>query len=134
MGGAPALYIDNWKSIIEILPTDIIFHSDLLLMESNYSMQTLKDINKENCLYAVSIKESTPEEFKKNTGRNFEPTLFYSNLQKVIDAKLNFYFTFTGMNDESTERFKQKVRELYGDAVLNDSFNIDIKQYKALED
>lgn len=60
--------------------------------------------------------------------------MLYNNLRHIIDAGLNVYFTFTGMSEESTNIFKQKISSMYDSKLFEDSFNIDIKQYDALKD
>lgn len=134
MGGAPALYMENWAELIHGL-NDSIFHSDFLLLEKSYDISVLKEIaGYKNALYAVSIKGSTPEEFKKNTGVDLNERLLFSNLEKLYSYKIPFYITFTGMSDESIQTFKNKALTLLGNNdIFRDSFKIDLVHYKALD-
>lgn len=136
MGGAPAIYIDKWSELIDALPEGTVFHSDLLLLEGLYSPTTIKELaSKPNCLYAVSIKGATPEEFKRNTGVEFNKDLFWRNLHTCIEADLPFYVTYTGMPTDSIEIFRKDVVDHFGtEDFLRDSFAIDLVHYKALED
>lgn len=106
MGGAPAIYIDYWKEILERLDISIVFHSDLLLVEGKYSGDMVKDLSSyKNSLYAVSIKGGNADEFKKNTGVVLNKSLFWGNFDTVVDCGLPFYLTYTGMTDQSVEFF-----------------------------
>lgn len=134
MGGAPALYINHWEEILESLESRFVFHSDLLLLESEYSKQTIGKLAKyNNSLYAVSIKGGTNEEFYKNTGINFNEGLFWKNFNTIVDCGLSFYLTFTGMTEESTKLFKNIVTKKYGKHILKDSFSIRLINYDALK-
>lgn len=134
MGGAPALYIDHWKEILEKLESRFVFHSDLLLVESEYSRQTIEELAKyNNSLYAVSIKGGSDEEFKRNTGVVFNKNLFWKNFDTVVECKLPFYLTFTGMTEENTILFKNIVIKRYGEHILDDSFSIKLINYDALK-
>lgn len=135
MGGAPALYIDHWKKILERLDEKIVFHSDLLLLEGYYKEDTIRRLAKyKNALSAVSIKGSTDEEFKKNTGVNFNEDMFWKNLDMIVDNNLPVYLTFTGMEADSVNRFKEKVIRRYkSDDILKDSFAIGLVEYNALK-
>lgn len=135
MGGAPALYIDYWAEIIRRLDIDSVFHSDLMLVEGYYKqevIQALADLPR--TLHAVSIKGLGPKEFKSNTGVELDERMFWSNLDMIVAWHLPFYFTFTGMSEESVAGFKIKVLERYGiGSLLDDSFSIDIIHYNALD-
>ena len=98
MGGAPAMYMDQWHEIIERLPYNRFFHSDLMLIESRYRQDTLRSISRDNCLYAVNIKGLTDEEWTANT-RKPPPdwALLYRNLYRLIEAEVPFYVTFTNI-------------------------------------
>lgn len=136
MGGAPALYIDKWPELIDALPHYAVFHSDLLLVEGYYVEHVLEELaSKPNCLYAVSVKGATAEEFKKNTGVDFNEDMFWKNLSALVSTGVPFYVTYTGMSAESIETFRQQVIDKFGnDDILRDSFAIDLVKYKALED
>lgn len=134
MGGAPALYIDYWKEILDRLNAQDVFHSDLLLLEGEYSKDTIKALSSyKNSLYAVSIKGGNAAEFKKNTGVILNENLFWRNLDMVVDCGLPFYLTYTGMTDQSVEFFKNVVIKRYGEQIINDSFAIQLVQYNALK-
>ncbi len=136
MGGAPALYIENWKLIIDRIGSEKVFHSDLLLIEKIYSMKTLKKINQKNALYAVSIK-GIGAEFEEKTGAIFNSDLFWHNLNKVVNSDLNFYFTFTGLSQQSIENFKKECKiklDNYNELIFDDSFAIEIVEYEALKE
>jgi len=134
MGGAPALYINYWKEILERLEAQFVFHSDLLLVENEYSKRTIEELVKyPNSLYAVSIKGGTNEEFKKNTGVNLNEELFWKNFDIIVDCKLPFYITFTGMTGESIKLFKNILIQRYGNHILDDSFSINLINYEALK-
>lgn len=135
MGGAPAIYIDNWYDIIENLPADKIFHSDIMLVEDLYNKDTIEKLAKlPNCLYAVSIKGCNRKEYYENTRTYINNTMFYKNLDLIIESKLPIYFTFTGMSEYSINSFKNKVIARYGDSsILDDSFAIELIHYNALD-
>lgn len=89
-----------------------------------------------NSLYAVSIKGSTNEEFKNNTGKDLNKEIFWENIKKINKSKLPIYFTFTGMNDFSINCFKKELEEKFPtdyENLLKDSFDIKLVKYKALE-
>ena len=138
MGGAPAIYMDKWMDIILGLEDGYIFHSDLLLLEGEYDKEVVNSISYsgKNSLFAVSIKGSTCEEFRKNTGVDFNEELFWANFDIIVESKLDFYLTYTGMSKESIKRFEHKVKSWYGianaDWILKDSFPIQLVKYKAL--
>lgn len=129
MGGAPALYINQWPELIEKLDGEV-FHSDLLCVESEYDRGVLRELAKaKNTLYAISIKGSSPEEFKKNTGVDFPAQLFERNLRALFEEGVPCYFTFTGMNEESVAFFKWA----YPGYPYEDAFAIQLVHYKALD-
>lgn len=134
MGGAPALYIDYWKEILDKLDSKTVFHSDLLLVEGEYSKNVIKELaNYKNSLYAVSIKGSNTTEFKNNTNVALNEELFWGNFDKIVDCELPFYLTFTGMTDQSIDSFKNTIVKKYGEHILNDSFPIQLIKYEALK-
>lgn len=135
MGGAPALYVEHWIELLSVLGEDTVFHSDLLLLENNYSRKVISELVKyPNSLYAVSIKGATPEEFKKNTGVDFNKDLFWNNFDTIVACELPFYITYTGMTKESIEIFESEVISRYDEKLLDDSFAIQLIHYKALDD
>ena len=134
MGGAPALYINYWKEILDRLDLQTVFHSDLLLVESEYAKDTIKDLSSyKNSLYAVSIKGGNPTEFKKNTGVLLNENLFWRNFDMIVDCGLPFYLTYTGMTNQSIEFFRNLVIKRYGEQVVDDNFAIQLIQYDALK-
>jgi len=133
MGGSPALYHKHWHEILDKLPKTFMFHSDLLLTEMPYDVKKLKKAARPNALYAIDIKGVNPLDYKKNTRRFFDSDLFYNNFRKVIDAKLNFYLTFTNPYKPNLREFKTLLSDAYGSWVLDDSFVINLVNYEALK-
>ena len=133
MGGAPALYHKDWYTIIDILPRGTIFHSDLLLTEKNYDQTALMLAARSNALYAVNIK-GTPETHRKNTGRILNEERFWNNLDKVVNSGINFYITVT-KPDFDTPAFLESIEDRYPERnILEDSFFINLVNYKALDE
>lgn len=129
MGGAPALHIKKWPDLLSHLGGEV-FHSDFLCLEGEYDTSVLSELAQyKNSLYSISIKGGTPEEFEKNTATKFNEELFSANLDKLFDAGLSCYFTFTGMTSQSIEEFKRK----YPMYPYNDSFAISLVHYNALD-
>lgn len=141
MGGAPALYIEDWEELIDSLGSDIIFHSDLLLVEKEYPADVINRLglsySRTNTLYAVSVKGTTAEEFKRNTGVEWNEELFWKNLDKLVYNYFPFYFTFTGLPESSVENFRKLLKQRYGsnmdDLLMKDSFSLEVIQYEALK-
>lgn len=131
MGGAPALYIENWSHLIHGLPLSTIFHSDLMLIEKDYSVVDLSALKEKHCLFAVSIKGNNPEEFFNKTKAKLDENLLWKNFDLIVEKGLNFYVTFTGI--DPTE-IREKIKQRYGDEILEDSFTIDLVEYEALKD
>lgn len=131
MGGAPALYIEHWEKIIKLLPSYSVFHSDLLLIEKDYTEDTIKNIKGHNTLYAVSIKGADSDEFLKNTGTKFNEKRFFNNLDLIVDLELDFYVTYTGMSENSINKFESILTKRYGYFSTIESFSIDIIDYNA---
>jgi uncharacterized Fe-S cluster-containing radical SAM superfamily protein len=134
MGGAPALYMKHWASIIERLPDDVVFTSDLLLTEMVYEKYILDMICDIRAVYAVNIKGITDKNYKKNTGREIDWGMFWVNLERVVNSGIKFYLTFTNPYLYYMDYFTTKLKRLFGDNVMNDSFIIEIKQYEAIKD
>lgn len=129
MGGAPALYLNQWPDLLNKLNGEV-FHSDFVPLEGDYDIGVLKEIaSYPNSLYAVSIKGANQREFQKNTGVNLNEVLLEKNLEKLFQAKVPCYFTFTGMSEESIQEFIGNHKQY----PFKDSFNIDLVQYKALD-
>lgn len=137
MGGAPALYINYWEEILERIPSNIPFHSDLLLVEGEYDEEVLKRLAKyDNSLYALSIKGSNAGELKENTGIEFPVERFWRNFEKVVRCKIPFYVTFTGMSKDSVKQMKQQILARFpqeAEEILKDCFAINLVQYEALK-
>lgn len=136
MGGAPAIYMEHWYEILDELKDIYPFHSDFLCVEKEYDVNVLKELAKyKNSLYAVSIKGSTKKEFQRNTGRELDENLFWSNLEKLWEYKVPAYLTFTGMDTDSIKHFREKLESKfptnYG-KILENSFAINLVKYKAL--
>jgi pyruvate-formate lyase-activating enzyme len=136
MGGAPAMHLRHWSKILDLLPEHHVFHSDFLLQEGYYEAKHLKEINRKNTLYCVSLKGVNSVDHFNNTRTAFKADMFWENLDKIVDAKLNFYFTLTNpakiTNNEQAHILNAIVKR-YGDEILEDMFIIDLKDYKALE-
>ena len=134
MGGSPALYIEYWPELIGMLDNygQFIFHSDLLLTEKRYNRPLLKAISQENCLYAVNIKGVTEEDYKRNTGMEFDSPMFWLNFYDLVVCNVPFYVTFTNPDMRYYEKFYDHVRNVFGQDVLEDSFVIDLKEYEAV--
>lgn len=133
MGGAPAVYYEHWPELLDKISLDnTIFHSDLMLVEKEYKLATLRDCNRRNTLYAVNIKGADKEDYFRNTRCKFNEDLFWNNFDTVVESGVNFYMTFTNPDMDSLFTFKETVARKYGEAVLDDHFVIDIVDYEAL--
>jgi len=133
MGGAPALHMDKWGSLINNLPSGFLFHSDLLLTEGYYRLHHLKDINGSQTLYAVNIKGVTSEDYFINTNKRINWNMFWNNLDSIVEVGLNFYLTFTGPDMKYFDRFVNQITERYGRDIMEDHFIINLIDYNALE-
>lgn len=133
MGGAPAIYLDQWPDLLEALQ-GAPFHSDFILNEGDYDVDVLQRIAKyPNQLHAVSIKGEDVAAYKRNTNTDIDPELFLSNLHKLVDCAIPFYVTFTGMSDEAVSKFKQAISAGFPNTdIFRDSFSIKLVDYKAL--
>lgn len=132
MGGSPGLYIEHWNELINLLPEDKVFHSDLLLVEKIYEDEYIQSINKPNCLYAVSIKGYDEKDFYNNTNAGLDRKLFWNNFNTLVKNKLNFYLTFTNCDKSKRAKFIKELQCRYGDSILEDSFEIDLIKYEAI--
>ena len=133
MGGAPALYHHRWPGLLDVIPEDVIFHSDLMLVEREYDLPALQRCNAGNALYAVNIKGVTQEDHFRNTGQKLDEKLFWFNFYCVVDSGINFYLTFTNPDKDHLDAFKERIVARYGDWILNDHFVIDLIDYEALK-
>jgi uncharacterized Fe-S cluster-containing radical SAM superfamily protein len=132
MGGAPALYLRQWPELILALPPTTIFHSDFLLTEQPYDERALEIMEDfKNCLFAVDIKGTTPEDYEKNTRKPFKHRLFWDNLKKLVDHKINFYITYTNPDEEYRPVFEYRLKYNFGASILEDSFVIPLIEYDA---
>jgi organic radical activating enzyme len=134
MGGAPGLYMKHWSSIIDRLPDDVVFTSDLLLTEGIYDKYVLSTIRSKRSIYAINIKGLTERDYFNNTDIWPDWPAFWINLERVINSGLNFYLTFTNPDLSLMELFSDKLKRLFGDSIMDDSFIIDIKQYEAIKE
>ncbi len=125
MGGAPALHIERWHEILDILPPWATFHSDLMLTEGLYDYSVLWDLHRPNCLYAISIKGLTPQAFEHNTRKTLHEALFNRNLAAIKDTLLPCYFTFTNVDKHHAKQFMEHECPKY------DYFHIDLIDYDA---
>ncbi|KKN78663.1 hypothetical protein LCGC14_0347300 [marine sediment metagenome] len=137
MGGAPAFYLDHWPELLDALSlfSDIPFHSDFLLTEHIYDIEVLRDIARPNCLYAVSIKGTSKQNYETNTRRpymEYSETMILGQLERLKIAGVNFYITFTNP-DEQLEEYKAMMAYSLGEDIFEDSFVIGLKDYKAVE-
>ena len=133
MGGAPALYNKHWPELLDILPKDVIFHSDLMLIERPYDLSTLSRCGAGNALYAVNIKGVSAEDHFRNTGRKLDDKQFWFNFHCLVDSGISFYLTFTNPDPDHLDEFKERVVSRHGDWVLDDSFTINLVTYEALK-
>lgn len=134
MGGAPALYLEHWGELIKALEgiECRVFHSDLLLVEKEYTDELLKSIKNDIGIHAVSIKGFDENSYKNNTGKKVNVELMRYNIKQLQRNKINHYFTFTGLGEEETIK-AIKWLEIPSEQ-LKDSFIIKLKHYKALDD
>lgn len=137
MGGAPALSMKHWPSLISEFeakaPAGCAFHSDLLLTEGIYDADTLRAISRPQCLYAADVKGLTPEEHLRNTRKPFDEALFWENLDKLERVGMPYYLTFTAVGDP--EPFWQRFQRLYPGTYAtrrSEAFTIDLIDYDAL--
>ncbi len=133
MGGSPALYIDHWPELLDALDDKgrFIFHSDLLLTEKRYNISILKHIARPNCLYAVNIKGVYPEDYRTNTGKEFNSSIFWGNLWNLDLTKVPLYITFTNPDMGYYELFLDRIKDHFCEKLLEDSFIIDLIEYDA---
>lgn len=133
MGGAPALYLDHWGELIQLLEKEgcKVFHSDLLLVECEYTDKIMQSIKSDIGIHAVSIKGFDRDSYKLNTGKKIDIELMRHNIKQLRHNGINHYITFTGLGKSET-RDAIKWLEITPDQ-LEDSFIIALKHYKALE-
>ena len=130
MGGAPALCLNSWVDILQNLPKDKVFTSDLMLSEGEYSMETLVELAKyQDAIFAVNIKGLSEEEYLSNTGTSMDEELIITNLNKVKSSGIKFYVTFTNCTKELIPKFIED-NKLHG----IEYFSIDLIDYEALRE
>lgn len=132
MGGAPALYIEEWYKLLDLLPVKYIFHSDLLLIEKEYKLHVLKNVARENAIYAIGLKGVDEETYYINTGRKLNKGLLMNNLDKVHASGINFYITLTNPPTDREWTLVNQIRDKYDDSIMDDFFTIDVIHYNAL--
>lgn len=133
MGGAPALYLDHWCELIQLLEKEgcKVFHSDLLLVECEYTNEIMQSIKSDIGIHAVSIKGFNQDSYESNTGKRVDVDLMKHNIRQLQQNGINHYFTFTGLSAEETRKAINWLR--ITPEQLEDSFVIALKHYKALE-
>jgi hypothetical protein len=136
MGGSPEMYIEFWPELIDMLANygQYIFHSDLTLTHHSLNRYLLQAISQERCLYAVNVKGVTPEDYKRNTNREFNSSMFWLNLYHMCVAKVPFYMTFTNPDIGNYGKFINHIINTLGYEALKDSFIIDLIEYDALKE
>jgi pyruvate-formate lyase-activating enzyme len=134
MGGAPALWMEQWQYVPREIGPYYLFHSDLLLTEGNYDVRVLKRIATDNALYAIGIKGVTEEDYFNNTGRPLNWNMLLSNMDKVMNSGINYYITFTNPDKDAMDKFIDMMVDRYGIEVMDDSFVIDLKDYDAVKE
>lgn len=143
MGGAPALYLNQWPALLDELtrrqaelPENWVFHSDFLLTEREYSPITLREISyhHKRCLFAVDIKGVTPDDYEHNTRKPFKEELFWENLDNLEFSQIPIYLTFTNPDMDNYDAFVKKILQRYspvGSMLMRDSFIIPLIEYDA---
>ena len=127
MGGASGIYISKWHEILDELPYYSIFHSDLMLTEKLYNEAILENLARRNVLLAINIKGISQDEYKANTRKELNESMFYSNLHRIEQYLKpdNYYFTFTNVDSFEVSIFMTRVRN-------KRHYIIDLKDYNAL--
>lgn len=135
MGGAPALRLNDWLSLVDALPTGTLFHSDLMLTERPYYLDTLKALSRRRVLLAINIKAMTSDEWWHNTRKNPDWELFWSNWCTVQESGVKAYITFTGCDRDEEGFFWKRARHEGIEPHLwqGNSFHIDLIDYNALK-
>jgi len=138
MGGAPALYLEHWPELVEALRKRVqrsfVFHSDFLLTEGDYDESALEQLRQADVtqMYAVNIKGATRDEYSRNTRTVLNSDMLWSNLWRLIEQRIPFYLTFTGMPMASINKFLRWYREHISTHVPY-WFPIPIVPYLAIE-
>jgi len=50
-----------------------------------------------------------------------------------MESYIKFYLTFTNPDLSLMDKFTDKLKYLFGDRIMDDSFVIDLKQYEAIK-
>jgi len=139
-GGAPELYMGMWPALIESLKENAreqtAFHSDLTLSAHRYQSNTLNQLQtlKRNCMFAVNVKGWSPDEyFRLTRKKQFNPALMLDNLEALLGWGIPLYITYTGMAEDSIDRFEQaaaKRVEGWGEHI--NRWRIPIHAYNAM--
>ena len=129
MGGAPALQLEYWFELLDLLPADTLFHSDLMLSERDYKPETLKLLNKSNVLLAVNIKGMSSSQWLTNTRKELNEERFERNLQCLREnlPSERWYLTFAGISQEDSDQWLGQ----YG-LSRQDNYGIDLIYYEAM--
>lgn len=139
MGGAPAIVMHKWYELLQQLTAFAkpgwVFHSDLMLTESEYNRSVLADISHRQALYAVGIKGITLHTFYKNTRKEFNSRRFWDNLNKVEEMSVPYYPTFTNVPADERQLFWENFKERFGEnrakEVRREELVIPLIKYKA---
>lgn len=133
MGGAPAIYLEDWPEIMVGLPEEAVFHSDFMLTERVYERSLLREIaaHSSSSLFAVNIKGVSPADYEKNTRKPFREARFWGNLSALVAAGIPFYLTFTNPDANRYDEFVRRLIDEFGPEIMADSFVIDLIAYLA---
>ena len=139
MGGAPALALNKWPALLEALERTspgAVFHSDLMLTEREYDVDTLLRIARPRALYAVGLKGITSETFRANTRKEFPEPRLWRNLERLEAAEVPYYVTFTNVPELERQQFWDEVGVRFGEErgarLRADELTIDLIEYEAL--
>jgi pyruvate-formate lyase-activating enzyme len=126
-GGTPGLYMEMWPDLLKSLADNTrgptAFYTNLCLAGPRYQDGVLRQLQhlRRNCMYTVDIKGWSPDEFYRVTReRTFDPALMLSNLNMLVGWGIPLYITYTGMEQDSIDRFEQtaaKHVEGWGDHI-----------------
>jgi pyruvate-formate lyase-activating enzyme len=118
MGGAPALAMKYWPDLLEGLEKKgkacWVFHSDLMLTESEYDECILRAICHTRALYAVGLKGILSNTFHTNTRRPLPAKRLWRNLDRLERNEVPYYITFTNVPDNERIEFWSCYQHLYG--------------------
>ncbi len=138
MGGAPAMYVNSWDKILNIMNenkmSDIIFHSDIVLVEPDivpgFFTSLRKTAKHPNHLIAICIKGINEKNLIENSGvKNLIYIKYINNLRKVIDTGINFYLTLVNPDINDLPVFLDYLIKEYGSGITNKIQLLQIKTY-----